>query len=127
VAQLHEASGLVLEGNQGNALVPWTVITSTTCRHSDKLGEKADTCDDEHFVRRSVDARVGFLVLESNPDAYFDHGDVSIPIEKGSFIHFDGGVPHNTVIKGGYVKMIGPMDLKTFCMVGSGICSFPFR
>jgi hypothetical protein len=124
VHKIRTFAGLVFDTNghrQGlrEALVPITLITSTTDSHVDTLGDKEDWCDDEHFFKRSpVKGRVGFVALETNLDAYFLHGDVSILIEKGSFIHFDGGVPHNTVVNSGSVKLLGPFHMSTFRNVG---------
>jgi hypothetical protein len=36
---------------------------------------------------------VAFVVLNMNPDAYFDHEDMVVPIVGGSLVHFIGGVP----------------------------------
>ena len=57
------------------------------------------------------DRDVVFVLLNTNKDAYFQHGDTSVPIKEGSLVHFNGRVPHNTVIKSGTVEMIGPFEL----------------
>ncbi len=69
--------------------------------------------------RCSVDQdRVVFVVLNINPDAYFVHGDVQIPILEGSLVHFMGGIPHNTIVNSGSVQLLGPFDAKGFTGVG---------
>jgi hypothetical protein len=83
--------------------VQTTILTSSSNKHVDHHpnpnGRRGRPLDDE---------RVAFVLLNTNKDAFFDHGDMSIPILEGSLVHFDGGTPHNTVINSGVVLMIGP-------------------
>eukprot|EP00978_Attheya_sp_CCMP212_P021561 scaffold63092_cov45-Attheya_sp.AAC.1 len=58
--------------------------------------------------------------MNTNEDAYFDHGDTSVPIVEGSLVHFQGGKPHNTVVNSGFVNMLGPFDIMGFKSVGNG-------
>ena len=57
---------------------------------------------------------VAFIPLNSNPDAYFQQGGMSVPIVKNSLIQFKGNEPHNTVVKSGVVNMLGPFQVGPF-------------
>lgn len=57
--------------------------------------------------------------METNPRAYFSWGDLSVPVEQGNMVVFDGQVPHQTVIEQGSVHLLGPFDAETFRMVGA--------
>ena len=58
---------------------------------------------------------VGFFIMNSNPDAYFetDDDDLCIPMVEGTFVTFNGLRPHRTVIKAGHVDLIGPFDMES--------------
>ena len=64
---------------------------------------------------------VGFFVLNSNPDAYFETDDheLCIPMVEGTFVTFNGLRPHRTVINAGHVDLIGPFDMES----GNGVVS----
>jgi hypothetical protein len=57
--------------------------------------------------------RVGYVFMNDNPDAYFQHGDVSLPVKEGTFISFRGDIPHNTIVNKGTVTLLGPMEMMT--------------
>jgi hypothetical protein len=78
------------------------VINKTTPEHVDSYLEDDERCLADH------DSRVNFVFLNTNPDAFFVHGDVSIPVIEGHLIHFDGAQMHNTVINSGSVMLLGP-------------------
>ena len=51
------------------------------------------------------------LVVDIIGDAFFNYGDVSIPLEAGMLLHFDGSVPHYTNIDdGGRVTYLGSLN-----------------
>ena len=63
---------------------------------------------------------VGFVFLNTNPDAHFQHGEDVVPIKAGNLVTFKGDVSHNTVVKSGQVHLLGPFDMVNFKGVGGG-------
>jgi len=57
------------------------------------------------------DKKIGFVFLNSNPDAFFKYGDTEVSIVKNTFVHFKGRYPHNTVINSGEVSLLGPFEI----------------
>jgi hypothetical protein len=117
VHSLKSSAGITpFSAETGDVIVDMTLLTSSSARHIDRLPP------DEKGYRPSVPAgdRVGFYALNTNTDAYFDADDMCVPIEEGKLIHFDGNIPHHTVVKGGSVSLIGPFHLKTMKGVGGG-------
>ena len=103
-------------GFQRGRIVSTTTMTASSPQHVDHYPAGTDG------KMRSVDQdRVAFVVLNTNPDAYFVHGDVSVPIVEGSLVHFIGGIPHNTIVNSGSVKLLGPFDAKHFTSVGGNL------
>jgi hypothetical protein len=112
--------------------VSTTLLTATSVRHVDRPPSKNnDDCHDpqhhHHHHHQVVDdhqaaisTRVAFVVLNTNPHAYFDYGEdgMSIPIVEGNLVHFDGTIPHHTVIHSGSVQLLGPFDTLGFQPVG---------
>jgi hypothetical protein len=118
VHSLKSSAGITpFSAETGDVIVDMTLLTSSSARHIDRLPP------DEKGYRPSVPAgdRVGFYALNTNTDAYFDADDMCVPIEEGKLIHFDGNIPHHTVVKGGSVSLIGPFHLKTMKGVGSPV------
>jgi hypothetical protein len=100
-------------GFQRGRIVSTTTMTASSPQHVDHYPAGTDG------KRCSVDQdRVAFVVLNTNPDAYFVHGDVSVPIVKGSLVHFIGGILHNIIVNSGSVQLLGPFDAKRFTSVG---------
>ena len=79
------------------------ILTHTSPVHSDHVPETGQVVDG--------DRNVAFVMLNSNPDAYFQHGETSVPIVEGSLVSFDGRTPHNTVVNSGYVHILGPFQM----------------
>jgi len=81
-----------------------------------------DRSTDEHVDHYSdgekVHEDVGFVFLNSNPNAHFQHGKETIPIKAGNLVTFKGDVTHNTVVKSGQVHLLGPFDMVSFKGVG---------
>ena len=76
--------------------------------------------------RELVEDLVGFVALNTNKEAYFEHSEMSVPIREGSFIRFQGSDPHRTVVpKGGHVHLLGPFELKSFAKVGAPPATTP--
>jgi hypothetical protein len=100
-------------------IVNTRIMVKTTEEHTDYY-------DDPVGKRRLVehDERVGFVFLNTNPDAIFVHNKVKVPVVEGHLVHFNGALPHNTIIKSGSVRLLGPFysaDLST--SVGSSTLS----
>jgi hypothetical protein len=72
-----------------------TTLFESTKRHVD--GSKEDILPE-----------VAIIYLNSNPDAFFSHGDETVTIKAGKLVAFDGHVEHNTVIPSGTVQFAGP-------------------
>ena len=89
-------------------------ITKSSPRHIDCKMDGLDMID--MLNDKSNDGQVGFFVRNTNPSAYFetDDGERCIPIVEGTLIHFDGSLPHRTIIKSGHVDLIGPFLPSTF-------------
>ena len=92
--------------------VQTTFLSSTSDYHQDH----------KHDDGTLVEDQVGFVALNTNNDAYFDHPDMKVPISKGAFIRFNGSEPHRTVVNKGNVHLLGPFDLKSFGKVGWNAC-----
>jgi len=95
--------------------VQTTFLTGTSNYHQDHKHDQAATL---------VEDEVGFVALNTNEDAYFDHPDMKVPIREGAFIRFKGSDPHRTVVNKGSVHLLGPFDLQSLGKVGgSGVIS----
>ncbi len=91
--------------------VQTTFLSKTSNYHQDRKHDEDATL---------AEGPVGFVVLNTNNDAYFDHPDRKVPIREGAFIRFNGSEPHRTVVNKGIVQLLGPFDLKSFEQVGWG-------
>lgn len=92
-----------------------SLIIRTTQLHQDNFVDSGKPL-------REHDLKVGFVFLEDNEEAYFLHGDQRISVEKGKFVAFDGGVPHQTVLTSKTpVHLLGPFSIndKGFALVGA--------
>ena len=90
--------------------VQTTFLTGTSNYHQDHKHDQATTL---------VEDEVGFVALNTNEDAYFDHPDMKVPIREGAFIRFKGSDPHRTVVNTSSVHLLGPFDLQSLGKVGS--------
>jgi hypothetical protein len=79
-----------------------TINTGSTPVHIDRYWDTD---------RTPVLDEVGFVFLNDNPDATFVYGSERIPAKKGSLVVFNGGVPHNTIVKSGKVNIVGPFKM----------------
>lgn len=93
--------------SETGVLVDTHLITDTTPVHKDHY--PADKDGKRSPVRE--DREVAFVFLNSNPDAYFQHGDMSVPVVEGSLVYFNGRVAHNTVVNSGVVHLLGPFEV----------------
>ena len=82
--------------------------------------------DEYQNGRQGSPGRVGFVFLNTNPDAHFNHGQSSVPVVEGRMVLFDGGIPHNTIVNAGSVKLLGPFEVKSFIGVGTTVCDSSF-
>lgn len=69
-------------------------------------------CNDE-----PVEDEVVLILLNTNRHASFVHGDKEEAIEAGKLLVFKGNVPHHLKKDVGIVRMLGPFQLSSFCMV----------
>jgi len=92
------------------ALTDTRILTRTSPVHFDlyQSGEVVNGDED-----------VAFVMLNSNPDAYFQHGGTSVPIVEGSLVYFNGSTPHNTVVNSGRVHILGPFVINASWMPGN--------
>lgn len=88
-----------------------TYLRSTSNYHIDHKANRGPMGDCDTVV---ADGMVGFVALETNKNAYFDHQDMSVPIQAGTFVRFMGNSPHRTVVNKGHVHLLGPFELKSF-------------
>ena len=81
-------------------------FTESTHRHTDARikGMAPVDCED------SDESLVAFYVHEATDDSYFqtDDDELCIPFVEGSAVYFNGGLPHNSIVKSGAVKLVGP-------------------
>jgi hypothetical protein len=111
----HFAGGSANTGAGGGATVQATLISKTTPLH-------ADSHWDSERTPMRADERAGFVVLNEDHEAYFNHDGTMVPLVQGSLVTFEGSIEHNTIVKSGSVLLAGPFDLATFENVGLGPC-----
>ena len=124
LSRIHKTA--LLQRNQGlffkpstdtqQQLVPTRVIRDTTRSHQDRFR------DDTHGL---VEDDVVFIFLNTNTDATFVHGNDITTVEAGSMVRFRGDVPHHTVVKKGFVQLVGPFHAASLKPVGES-CSSVF-
>ncbi|KAL3776135.1 hypothetical protein ACHAW5_003253 [Stephanodiscus triporus] len=102
-------------GNTQEPVTRLRLMTESSALHVDRY----------HSGRQGSPDCVGFVFLNTNPDAHFVHGESSVPVVEGRMVLFDGGIPHNTIVNSGSVKLLGPFDAKEFRGVGHGQCYPP--
>ena len=87
-------------------------LTESSQRHTDCTMDGPNVA---RVLEKNSDEQVGLFFQNTNPDAYFetDDGDLCIPIVEGTFISFDGSMPHRSVVNSGSIDMIGPFDLSS--------------
>ena len=64
-----------------------------------------------------VTNHVAIVVLNTNPEAHFVQGNLTVPIVEESLVHFDGNIPHNIIVNSGSVQFLGPFDAKNLAGV----------
>lgn len=95
--------------NTGGVKLQTRFINQSTQPHVDRY----------HHNGKVVDDDVMFVALDSNPEAYFTHGDSSIPTVAGRLIRFNGSIKHGTTFDGGNpIRLLGPFSTKNFASVG---------
>lgn len=96
-----------------------TYLRETSDFHQDYKIVSAGSSGNKRRVL--VDDLVGFVALNTNEEAYFEHSDISVPIHKGSFIKFTGSDLHRTVVNKGHVHFLGPFELRSFVKVSVAV------
>ena len=89
-------------------------LTESSRRHTDVRVNGMAPVD-------SQDSLVAFYVHEAAADSHFetDDDELCIPFVEGSAVYFNGGLPHNSIVKSGAVKLVGPFLLSSLESVGS--------
>ncbi len=79
-----------------------------------------DSYLNEQGVRQGVgesdNGKIGFIFRNTNEDAHFEtdeDGGFCFPAVEGTLMSFDGSIPHHTIVKSGYVELIGPFLLSS--------------
>ena len=110
-------SSFCTDGDCGNSSNVDRIDFDLKVRTSLLDGSTPDLVD--HFPDGDqVHGDVGFVFLNDNPDAYFQHGRNRVSVKAGKLVTFNGNVTHNTVIRRGQVQLLGPFDMVTFKAVG---------
>jgi hypothetical protein len=92
-------------------IVDTVIMDKTTEEHTDYY---VDPIGKRRLVEH--DERVAFVFLNTNQDAIFVHNNMQVSVVEGHLVHFNGALPHNTIIKSGSVRLLGPFysaDLST--------------
>ncbi len=91
-------------------------LTESSRRHTDVRVNGMAPVDSQD----SVESLVAFYVHEATADSHFetDDDELCIPFVEGSAIYFNGGLPHNSIVKSGAVKLVGPFLLSSLESVG---------
>jgi len=95
-----------------SVLLPIRTLTSSSRRHNDSI------CTDRHGPCRPVTSMetVAFIPLDTHHDSYFDYNDECVPLVKGSLVHFDGSILHNTIVQSGSVRLLDPFHVQSMMM-----------
>ena len=101
-----------LPDNEAQA-VQTLYLTESSPRHTDVRVNGMAPVD-------SQDSLVAFYVHEATADSHFetDDDELCIPFVEGSAVYFNGGLPHNSIVKSGAVKLVGPFLLSSLKCVG---------
>mmetsp|Transcript_2162 Transcript_2162/g.3343 ORF Transcript_2162/g.3343 Transcript_2162/m.3343 type:complete len:237 (+) Transcript_2162:129-839(+) len=123
IRKMQQATGRIVNLPDGysfhNHDVQTLYLTESSVRHTDVRVEGRTPLED------SDESLTAFYVQESTADAYFetDDDELCIPYVEGSAIYFNGGLPHQSIVKSGAVKLVGPFLLSTLESVGSASVS----
>ena len=124
IRKMQQATGRIVNLPDGYSFhdhdVQTLYLTESSVRHTDVRVEGRTPLED------SDESLTAFYVQESTADAYFetDDDELCIPYVEGSAIFFNGGLPHQSIVKSGAVKLVGPFLLSTLESVGGflGYC-----
>mmetsp|Transcript_25286 Transcript_25286/g.50615 ORF Transcript_25286/g.50615 Transcript_25286/m.50615 type:complete len:236 (-) Transcript_25286:163-870(-) len=123
IRKMQQATGRIVNLPEGYSFhdvqVQTLYLTESSVRHTDVRVEGRTPLED------SDESLTAFYVQESTADAYFetDDDELCIPYVEGSAIYFNGGLPHQSIVKSGAVKLVGPFLLSTLESVGfDGYC-----
>ena len=95
-------------------------FTETTQLHRDSYFNEQGL---RQGVGESDNGMVGFIFRNTNEDAHFEtdaDGGFCFPAVEGTFMSFDGSIPHQTIVKSGHVELIGPFLLSSKALFGVG-------
>eukprot|EP00984_Skeletonema_dohrnii_P019361 scaffold9217_cov150-Skeletonema_dohrnii-CCMP3373.AAC.7 len=118
IRKMQQATGRIVNLPDGYSFhdhdVQTLYLTESSVRHTDVRVEGRTPLED------SEESLTAFYVQESTADAYFetDDDELCIPYVEGSAIYFNGGLPHQSIVKSGAVKLVGPFLMSTLESVG---------
>eukprot|EP00985_Skeletonema_marinoi_P015132 scaffold7744_cov102-Skeletonema_marinoi.AAC.1 len=122
---MQQATGRIVNLQEGYSFhdvqVQTLYLTESSVRHIDaRVEDKGDYNIKMTPLEDSDESLTAFYVQESTADAYFetDDDELCIPYVEGSAIYFNGGLPHQSIVKSGAVKLVGPFLLSTLESVG---------
>ena len=110
IRKMQQVTGKIVslpEGQQVHTLY----LTESSPRHIDERVNGKGPVDHED----TDGSLVAFYVQKTTADAYFviDDDELCIPFVEGSAVYFNGGLPHNSIVKSGAVKLVGPFLLSS--------------
>jgi hypothetical protein len=100
----------------GGYAVQTSVLTESSVPHVDYYPQMVAGTKRKAVGKNEL---IAFLMLNTNDDAYFSHGESSVPVKEGTIVTFPGNVVHQTVIHSGSVKFLGPFEVFGMQSVGS--------
>jgi len=125
IRKMQQATGRIVNLPEGYSFhdvqVQTLYLTESSVRHIDaRVEEKGDYNIKMTPLEDSDESLTAFYVQASTADAYFetDDDELCIPYVEGSAIYFNGGLPHQSIVKSGAVKLVGPFLLSTLESVG---------
>ena len=122
IRKMQQVTGKIVNLPEGSsshdAQVQTLYLTESSPRHIDERVNGKGPVDHED----SNGSLVAFYVHEAAADAYFeiDDDELCIPFVEGSAVYFNGGLPHNSIVKSGAVKLVGPFLLSSLECVVTG-------
>jgi len=132
IRKMQQATGRIVNLPEGYSFhdvqVQTLYLTESSVRHIDaRVEEKGDYNIKMTPLEDSDESLTAFYVQASTADAYFetDDDELCIPYVEGSAIYFNGGLPHQSIVKSGAVKLVGPFLLSTLESVGKAAPETP--
>ena len=122
IRKMQQVTGKIVNLPEGSsshgAQVQTLYLTESSPRHTDVRIKGMAPVDSQD----SDESLVAFYVQKTTADAYFqiDDDKLCIPFVEGRAVYFNGGLPHNSIVKSGAVKLVGPFLLSSVEKVWDG-------